>query len=279
MQLDLPYLFVLHTDLGVRTRLRAELRATFRVQDVGTWDELREVIRRSPPNAAAVVDPYHESEPAGAASDRLRRLLSEFPSSPVIAAYSIVEPRIEDTQAMIAWGVAEVLDMKRELTGPALLRRLDAVRSHRMRLVLEAATPRFLPSRARALLSDAAEVVAAGGKAPDLAHRLGAGERTLHRWCAKFGLPEPRRLLAWLRVLLAADMLCEGDRAVAPVARACGYASDASLRNALRVIANTTPADVKAKGFDATVAAPFAEELASLRDQGDAAKRAKAYLN
>jgi len=230
MQLDLPILLVLHADPEVRGRLRSELRAAYRIQDVGSWDDLREAIRRSPPNAVALVDPYHDVVPGGATPDRLRHLLSEFPSSPVIATYSISDPRIGDTQTLISWGVAEVLDLKRELTGPALLRRLNVLRSHRMRLVLEAATPRFLPSRARALLADAAEVVAAGGKAPDLAERMGAVERTLHRWCAKFGLPEPRRLLACcgccLRLICSAKEIVRWRqlpvRAATPLMRVLG---------------------------------------------------------
>lgn len=278
MQSELSTLYLLHDEATLAEALRRQVRSRFRVQQVRGWEEPRDSLRRCSPDAVSVVAPYFETDD-GSPSIRLRRLLLEFPSSPVITAFRVTEARLRDMQLLMRWGVAEVLDLSCELTGPALLRRLEAVRGHRMRLVLDRALPRVIPSRARALLADAAEVVAVGGRAPELAARLQTGERTLNRWCNKVDLPEPRRLLAWLRVLLAADMLCEGDRPVAAVARACGYASDSSLRNALRLVANTTPADVKAKGFHAVVAEPFAHELGKLRDRGDARSRARSYLN
>jgi transcriptional regulator GlxA family with amidase domain len=175
--------------------------------------------------------------------------------------------------------VAEILDLSRELTCAALERRLSSAAGFQMRSVLKNAFPGVLPSRTRALLETAGDVVARGGTALDLAARLNTGERTLNRWCNKMYLPEPRRLLAWLRILLAADMLSEGDRSVAAVARACGYASDSSLRNAFRMVAKTTPADVKTKGFRTTVAIPFARELSDIQEQPDTATRAKSFLN
>lgn len=55
----------------------------------------------------------------------------------------------------------------------------------------------------------AAETAATGGQAEDLAHVLSVTRRTLLRWSEQAGLPPPRRLMAWMRILLAAAMLDE----------------------------------------------------------------------
>lgn len=279
MQSGHPVLYLLHADARLRARLGQEPGSSFRVHELSGWSELREALRRCSPDAAVLVDPHAHADQDRGPSPRLRELLREFPSSPVIAAFEVTNDRIDDMRVLMSWGIAEILDTGRELTWPAILRRLDSARGHRMRLVLRYDLPQSLPSRTRAVLAVAAEVVAAGGKAQELAKRLQTGERTLNRWCSKVDLPEPRRLLSWLRLLLAADMLSEGDRTVAAVARACGYASDSSLRNALRLVARTTPADVKARGVMQSVATPFCAELSELRDRADAVSRARTYLN
>ena len=280
MQSVSPPLYLLHPDRALRAKLRQELGSSFRLHELGGWDELRDALRRCSPDAIVLVGPHADTNHIGGPpSSELRQLLREFPSSPVFAAFRVTDAHIDSMRLLMSWGVAEILNTRRKLKWPAVLRRLDAARGHRMRLLLRYDLPHSLPSRARALLSVAADVVAAGGKTPELAERLQTGERTLNRWCSKVDLPEPRRLLAWLRLLLAADMLCEGERTVAAVARACGYASDASLRNALRMVAKTTPAEVKARGVRSTVAGPFCAELSRLRGRGDASSRAKTYLN
>jgi len=279
MQLDLPTLCLLHADPELNEKLRAWLRSSYRIRQFGDWHELHESVRRFHPNSIALVDPYKDPKSDGTPSLHLRGLLSAFPTSPIIAACRFTPERVADAALVAEWGVAEILDLPRELTSVALERRLNSAAGFRMRSVLSHAFPGVLPSRTRALLEIAGDVVARGGTAPDFAARLNTGERTLNRWCAKMHLPEPRRLLAWLRILLAADMLSEGDRSVAAVARACGYASDSSLRNAFRMVGKTTPADVKTKGFRTTVAIPFARELSDIREQPDTATRAKSYLN
>jgi AraC-like DNA-binding protein len=92
------------------------------------------------------------------------------------------------------------------------------------------------------------------------------------RWCGRADLPQPRRLLAWLRILLAADMLDDPGRTLAAVARACGYSSDTALRNTLRTFLGASPTELRGQAFQ-TAAAAFARELFDLRDAAHARGR------
>jgi AraC-like DNA-binding protein len=280
MQSELPTLFLLYDAPELEAALRSACATTYQVRVMADWSAHREALKRCTPDSVAVVDPYQPGTTPPELARRLSRLLLDFPSSPVIAVVKATPDRVPDLRHLNEWGVAEVLDVSEELSPAALTNRLEAVRNHRVRVVLNDALPKNLSTRARALITAAAEVVSSGGQTPELAERLQLTEQTFSRWCVKVGLPQPRRILDWLRLLLAADMLCEGNRSVAAVARVCGYASDASLRNALKSIARTTPADVKLEGADATVAVPFREELSKTREQKVSSARApKSYLN
>src|SRR5690606_25819214 len=116
--------------------------------------------------------------------------------------------------------------------------------------------PHYTSASARAILSAASAVVADGGQGKDLAKVLDITPRTLSRWCRKAGLPPPKRLLAWMRILLAAEFLDDPGRPVAAVAQACGYAADSSLRLALRRFTGFNPTDLRERGaFDTAAAA------------------------
>jgi AraC-like DNA-binding protein len=263
MQPEVATIYVLHDD-PVVTALGSALRFTYRVQSVPSWGAL-ELAMRAAPNGIAVVDPYFDlaSDGDGEPSPTLRTLLAAYASTPFVVAYRINPKLPQQTRHIAALGIAEIIDLGARLEPASLALLLESVRAYRMRVVLARATPKFLSSRARAVLTAAAETVASGGLTPQLAERLGVTERTLLRWCQKLDLGQPRRLLAWLRLLLAADMLSEGDRSVATVARACGYSSDPSLRNALKHFGHTTPGEVKRLGAARTVVARFTAELAA----------------
>jgi transcriptional regulator GlxA family with amidase domain len=98
-------------------------------------------------------------------------------------------------------------------------------------------------------------------------------ERTVPRWCRRADLPPPRRLLAWLRLLLAAELLDDENRPVLSVARACGYASEVSLKAALRQFMGAPPSELRKAGAFDTAARAFSRELFELREAARARGR------
>lgn len=274
MQTVIRPVFFLHDDDDLRARVAGVLTGADQLVRVPDWDALRASLRRSPATAISVVDPSRDPE------GELRVLLEEFPSATVLAVVPAGPAQGDTLRRLFGWGVADVIVRGREDTAPALARRLDGVRARTVHRLLERALPRTVPSRSRALLAVAAETVAGGGLAPELAAALGVKERTVLRWCERADLPPPRRLLAWLRLLLAAEMLDDPGRTVSSIAEASGYASAVSLKAAFRQFVGMTPREARERGAFEVVATGFAGELFRLREAArDQGRPEKTWLN
>jgi AraC-like DNA-binding protein len=270
-------LYLLHESAQLAERLREVPGGAFRLVPVADWAALARELARAPGTAVSVVDPRGGD---GGLADELRALLTRFPSATVVAALRVDPARADDLRTLLEWGVADVIALGREDTPVALARRIQAVQARGVNRLLRRALPRGVPSRARILLSAAAETVAAGGQVPELARTLGVNERTVPRWFHRADLPPPRRLLAWLRLLLAAELLDDETRSVPSVARACGYASEVSLKAALKQFMGAPPSELRRAGAFDTAARAFARELFELREAARARGRPeKTWLN
>jgi hypothetical protein len=184
-------LLLLHIDEQLLRSLALVQGQPYRLIQLSSWVELRRELRRAPPAAIAVVDPFLGVERATGPSEELQATVREFPTATVVAALS-VSP--EDSAVLLTlgeWGVADCIDVGRENTPLAVGRRLGIVHSMPMRRLLSRALPRGVPSRPAGFLLRAAEVVAAGGKADHLAQALGVGVRTVLRWFQRVDLPPP----------------------------------------------------------------------------------------
>jgi AraC-like DNA-binding protein len=272
-------LFLMHPDSGLFERLRAAESGLFRLMRVAGWAELAGELARAPGTAVSIVDPCDPAR-RGELAEELAALLAQFPAATVIAAFRVEPGNAAELRTLFEWGVADVIALGREDTPAALARRVRAVQARTVHRLLKRALPRGVPSRARILLTTAAETVAAGGQAPELAAALGVNERTVPRWCRRADLPPPRRLLAWLRLLLAAELLDDPARSVASIAEACGYASEVSLKAALRQFMGAPPSELRRRGAFDTAARAFAQELFELRETARAQGRPeKTWLN
>jgi AraC-like DNA-binding protein len=258
-------LLVLHADASFREQVRKAGGKRFDYVQVEEWDQMRELVRTSPPAALIVVDPYEDAGDELSAS--LRALLLEFPSATVIAALALRPDRYRDLRTLGAWGVADVIVRGEDDTTDAIARRLRAIQGRPLQSLLERSLPGNTSGQARALLMAAAEVVSTGGQARELARMLYLSPRTLLRWCERAELPPPRRILVWMRVLMAAELLDDPGRTVSSVAHACGYSSDNSLRRALQDFLDTTPTTLRREGAFSTASRAFLKDLAESRDQ------------
>jgi AraC-like DNA-binding protein len=264
-------ILVMHSSPTLTATLREAAGEGVRVQAVDGWEALERTLARLPATAVVFVDPYFGST-GGALADELKRLLAALRTATVVAAFRVTESSSDDLDRLADWGVADVVDLGREDTPESLRRRLRLVRGRLAGRLLERALPRWTPTRARALLAVAAEVAAEGGGSGDFAAMLGVTERTVLRWCARADLPDTRRLLTWMRVLIAGDLLDDPGRTLQQVAHACGYSSDAALRNAVRGLLGAPPRALRGRAFAAASEA-FSKELFALRDAAHAAGR------
>ncbi len=265
-------LLLLHPDRAFRDRLRPVVSAPHVLRPIPGWDALRAALRTAPPGSVAVVDPYAEGD--GELCTALRDILRDFRSATVVAAHRFEPVHYGDLRTLGQWGIAELICIGREDTRAALGRRLRAVQARPIERVLRPSLSRAFSGRARTLLTAAAETVVRGGQAPELAAALELKERTLLRWCERADLPPPRRLLAWIRVLLACDLLDDPGHTLSSAARSCGYAADMPLRRAIRNLVGEEPQALREEGALSVASRAFTRELHALREQGRESRRA-----
>lgn len=264
MRLGDQPLLVLHGDERFRERVRAVSGTGFTFHEYADWGLLSEAVRNSPPSALVIVDPYIEAKGDGP-TPYLRDLLNEFPSAPVFAALAVVPERLDDLRTLGAWGVTQIISLQHDDTVAALGRRFRSAQGRPLKALLEQVLPGDTSGRARALLDAAAEVVSVAGTAEDLAQTLRVSRRTLLRWCQKSDLPPPRELMAWMRILLAAELLDDPGRTVVTVAQGCGYASDSGLRRVMSSFLGMNPRELREKGAFAEASKAFLEALEQVR--------------
>jgi len=266
-------LVVLHDKAPLRENLRQAAAKRYEFAEVADWEELRETLQAEMPVAIAVVDPYRGD--GKTLATELRTLIWDFPTVTVIAAMEVRRERIRDLRTLGEWGVKEVVSLGEDDTPESLGRRIRGAQGRPLQSLLERSLPNNLSGRGRALLMAAAEVVAEGGHGRDLAARLRLSERTLLRWAEQADLPPPRRVLAWMRVLLACELLDDPQQTVLAIAYTCGYASDSSLRRAVQEFTGMQLAELRRKGAFAVAAGLFSKELEATREDAKARRKAE----
>ena len=266
MKISARPLLVLHSDESFRERVRRVAGREYTFQSVPDWPSLEEAVRDSPPSALVVVNPYEDGNGSGL-SPSLKSLLVEFPSTAVFAALEIQPERLDDLRTLGKWGVVQVISIAHDDTPQAMVQRFRAAQGRPLKALLEQVLPADTPGRARAIVDAAAEVVAVGGHGRDLARQLRLSRRTLLRWCERAELPPPRKLLAWMRILLACELLDDPGRTVLSVAHACGYSSDSGLRRVTQKFVGSSPTELRRRGAFARASKVFLESLAKYRTQ------------
>ena len=258
---------LLHTDDAFQALVRSTLPAGFGCWTLPDWQALRETARDASPSTVAIVDPVARS-PDGDPSPELRDFISDFSWLPVVAAVR-AGPETVDVLLMLGrWGVSEVIVHGVEDTPSGILRAIRFAQGKVLQELMEEILPPYLPGKVRRLLFAAAEAVAAGGHSPDLAAVLGVTETTVIRRCERLRLPPPRRLLAWMRVILAARLLQDQGRTSQSVAYACGYANEAGLRRVFQNFLGTSVTELRRRGALETATGVFLAELRNGREEG-----------
>ncbi|HEU4560033.1 MAG TPA: hypothetical protein VFS20_19440, partial [Longimicrobium sp.] len=167
------------------------------------WGEMIAAVRQEPPSSVAIIDPV-----AGDSLDpRVRELVAAAALVPVLAVIPFDAAHAGFLRPLYDGGVADVADAGFECTPNGILPRLHEVHAMRFKQLLEPHLSRFVSMEALILVRAAAGVVVDRGAATDLAQLFESSERTVAGWCVRAGLPPPRRLFAWLRLLLATALL------------------------------------------------------------------------
>jgi transcriptional regulator GlxA family with amidase domain len=156
-----------------------------------------------------------------------------------------------DVHTLGQWNVADVILIDRD-KAHEMLRVIHGAAQLRLQELINQFLPRRLSSGGRSIVKAAIEVAMRGSASRDsreLARHLSVSNRSLLRRCESEGLPPPRKLVVWMRVLTAALLLRDTDRSIEGVAFACGYSTDAALRRALYACVGVGPRDLRKDGL------------------------------
>lgn len=257
---------LMHPDRAFRERVRQACGEEYLFRIVEGWQALPDAIRESPPAPLVLVDPYLPEVPNGYSTatqlaPALRMILADFPSTAVIAALEVRPERFDDLRRLGSWGIVQVISLGHDDTPFSIRQRLHGAHGRPLRALLEGILPPETSGRARAILDAASDVVTLGEQGQDLAGALHLSRRTLLRWCEHAGLPAPRTLLAWMRVLLACELLDDPGRTVLSVAHTSGYSSDSGLRRITQKFLQANPTELRGRGAFETAARAFVEML------------------
>lgn len=258
-------LLLLHPDPVLRETVLRAVSRDFEIILFRDWAALGAFVEEKAPSALVLVDPYLGAEPGDGPSPDLRRFLFDFPFTTVVAAIRIPPGRYDDVRILGRWGVHEVLSLEQEHTPEGVAQRLKQASTRLSEALLRGILDVIPGAHGREILSRAVEHAARKGPAEDLAAELGVNRRTLLRWCNAEGLPAPRRLLAWIRVLMAAHMLEDPRRPVSSIAHLSGYTSDNALRTTLQTFLGKTPKELRQGAAFRIAADAFRAELLALR--------------
>jgi AraC-like DNA-binding protein len=207
------------------------LAAPFEAQAVD-WTALAGIARTSAPSTVIVIDPF-VSRGSPELDARIPALLAAAHMLPVVGVVPFRATYHSAVRTLLGWGLTDIADAELENTADAIRLRLLSIHAQPLKKLVEASLSRFVSADALTLIRAAAEVAVDRGTAIELGRLFGSSERTVSGWCAREGLPPPRRLLAWLRLLLALALLEGPGRSVLNAALCAGY-TDHSLRRALR---------------------------------------------
>jgi AraC-like DNA-binding protein len=269
-------LYVLHGDPLLRGRIHRAAARQFETLPVTCWDALWWAVNGAPSTAVSIVDPYHGDPSRASPALQLRDLIRSFPSVPVVGVMEAGTGRVADARTLGEWGVVMLFGAG---AGAETIRRvLDGTEGHALRALLAHALPATVSARARVILIASLDAMATGGQVGDLAYALHLSPRTLLRRSQELSLPTPRHLLAWMRVLLAAELLDQPGRSVGSVALTCGYASDTGLRRVLHDVLGATPQALRDAGAFAIASTLFLRVLADVNEGGEHAIAAAASV-
>lgn len=256
---------LLHPDAVFQERVRSSLPEGFGCWTLPDWRTLCETARDASPSTVAIVDPLAgggEGSPPG----ELHDFLGRFSWLPVVAAVRPGPDSLELLRMLGRWGVSEVIVEGVEDTPAGIAKAIRFAQGKLLQGLMDDVLPPYLSGRVRRLLFAAAEAISVGGHSPDLAAILGVTETTVIRRCEHLRLPPPRRVLAWMRVLLAARLLEEEGRTSQSVAYACGYATEAGLRRVMQNFLGLGITELRRRGALRTASAAFLAELRAGRE-------------
>ncbi len=196
--------------------------------------------------------------------EAIRALRARYPELPVVGHVAAQPGASPDVLALARAGIHELIMAGLDDVAHVLRNTLArAVRRSTAERVLTGVMP-LVPPAAVPVLRYCLEHATAAPDVPALARALGVSRQTLATRMRAAGLPGPRALSVWCRLLIAAELLAGDGRSVDQVALTLDFPSANAFRNLLRRYADLGPADLR-RDHGAALRAAFHDALAGRR--------------
>lgn len=181
-------------------------------------------------------------------------LLQAFPHSPSIAVYCADSSDPAALARLAAIRISEVVVVDDTFDRQQVLNAiLSCKRATLARRVWQLAGL-HLSDELETLLVRGLRLAVAPLTLRTFAREAGMPERSLRKYCLRYGFPSPQWLIGWSRVLLASHFLDEPGRTVDGIARLLGYSSPSAMRNQLKRYTGFTATDLREHGALRTAA-------------------------
>lgn len=214
---------------------------------------------------AIVVEPRDDS--GSSTAPLVGELRDAFPRIPVLAYCDHRRDRSTDILALARAGVHELVFRGVDDVRPALGSALASAARHCTAAELLAGLRDAVPAVALPFVAYCLEHAAEPLTVQGVAAALGVHRKTLVHRCTQAGLPSPRTIIAWCRLMMAAHMLEDRGRSVEQVALTLDFPSGTALRNMLKRHTGFGSRDVRAPGGGQRVLRRLLAQLAPAASQ------------
>ena len=241
-------------------RVNAAVRNEHRLVHCRTWEEMAEACKDEEVSLA-IIDLFADGQ---AHFDMVRKLKMRAERLTLVAYVSLSAERTRDLFDAGRAGFDGLLILGQDDTPAAF------------RAVLERATARGAAQMLRPHLADkdphvrdAVMVAVTRAHLRLTSHRLaeicGTPKRTLLTALEKAGYPSPQKLLAWGRLIVAAQMLEDPNKAADAVARQLDFPSGSAFRNTCQRYLGATPHEIRGHGGGAWAVTKFLTHVAQAK--------------
>jgi AraC-like DNA-binding protein len=264
-------LFILHGDATIASGLVRNLdgrqvgayRCTPR--HLPGWGQLREALNESGVASAVLLERRFglRADDERLHHPQMTPLMSEFPTTAFLALLPVAAETVAEVRQLGRLGVSGVIAVGHNDTPAGIARALGDSLVRKFRAALVELGLDSVPGHGPAILGAAATTTVEKADVPRMAEILQVSVPTLGRWCRAAGLPPPGRLLAWGRILMAANLLDNSGRSISSVAAAVGYSADSGLRRIFAQFLDESPSELRELGAFATAKGRFLQSLAA----------------
>ena len=244
------------TDPQALQRLTAAVHGDHRIVHCTSWDALEQACRDDNVSLA-ILDLFAEGK---AHFDVIRRLKMRAERISLVAYVTVTQDRARDLFDAGRAGLDGLLIAGQDDTPAALRAVLERAEARGVAQLLRPRLGGFTATVRDAIMVAVtrAHLRLTGQR---LAEIVGTSKRSLLTALADAKCPPPQKLITWGRLIVAAQMLEDGQRTADGVARLLDFPSGSAFRNTCQRYVGATPQEIRAKGGAAWAASRFILEL------------------